>query len=178
MAIINRIYRLFRSDFNAVLDRIEEPELLLKQAIREMQDDIQEDRQGLKALELDNSECDRKLAAIQQELVSVEDELDICFENNEIELARDRVKRKLGIKYQEKIILDKKQSLITSKESLAKRINENDEKLQSMLQKLELLGNNVKDDKSNDINLNMDPPVSDNEIEIALLKEQQARRVS
>ena len=30
MALINRVSRLFTADFNAVLDRIEEPELLLK----------------------------------------------------------------------------------------------------------------------------------------------------
>ena len=35
MPLINRISRLFKADFNAVLDNIEEPELLLHQAIRE-----------------------------------------------------------------------------------------------------------------------------------------------
>jgi phage shock protein A len=33
MALINRISRLFKADFHAVLDQIEEPEGLLKQAI-------------------------------------------------------------------------------------------------------------------------------------------------
>ena len=37
MALINRLSRLFKADFHAVLDQIEEPELLLKQAIREME---------------------------------------------------------------------------------------------------------------------------------------------
>ncbi|MEE8161016.1 MAG: PspA/IM30 family protein [Acidobacteriota bacterium] len=38
MAITNRIRRLFHADVNAVLDIIEEPEAILKQAIREMQE--------------------------------------------------------------------------------------------------------------------------------------------
>ena len=38
MALINRVSRLFKADFNAVLDQIEEPEQLLKQAIRDMED--------------------------------------------------------------------------------------------------------------------------------------------
>ena len=38
MAIVNRIRRLFRADVHAVLDIIEEPEAILKQAIREMQE--------------------------------------------------------------------------------------------------------------------------------------------
>ena len=40
MVLINRISRLFKADFHAVLDRIEEPEQLLKQAIRDMEDDL------------------------------------------------------------------------------------------------------------------------------------------
>ena len=40
MALINRISRLFKADFHAVLDQIEEPEALLKQAIRDMEDDL------------------------------------------------------------------------------------------------------------------------------------------
>ena len=39
MPIINRISRLFTADLHAVLDRIEEPEALLKQAIREMEEE-------------------------------------------------------------------------------------------------------------------------------------------
>ena len=37
MALITRISRLFTADFHAVLDRIEEPDVLLKHAIREME---------------------------------------------------------------------------------------------------------------------------------------------
>ena len=47
MALVNRISRLFRADFHAVLDQIEEPDLLLRQAIREMQDDMAQDEQQM-----------------------------------------------------------------------------------------------------------------------------------
>ena len=38
MALINRVTQLFKADFHAVLDRIEEPEQLLRQSIRDMED--------------------------------------------------------------------------------------------------------------------------------------------
>jgi phage shock protein A len=41
MALINRVARLFRADFHAVLDQIEEPELMLRQAIRDMAEELQ-----------------------------------------------------------------------------------------------------------------------------------------
>ena len=47
---INRVSRLFRADFNAVLDQIEEPEQLVRQAIRDMEDDISAAEQGIAQL--------------------------------------------------------------------------------------------------------------------------------
>ena len=46
MALITRVARLFRADFHAVLDRVEEPDILLRQAIREMEDDLARDEKG------------------------------------------------------------------------------------------------------------------------------------
>ena len=40
MALITRVSRLFQADFHAVLDRIEEPEVLLRQAVREMEEEL------------------------------------------------------------------------------------------------------------------------------------------
>ena len=40
MALINRFSRLFTADMHAVLDRIEEPDALLKQAVREMEEEL------------------------------------------------------------------------------------------------------------------------------------------
>ena len=48
MALITRVGRLFRADLHAVLDRVEEPEVLLRQAIREMEEELAEERQRLR----------------------------------------------------------------------------------------------------------------------------------
>ncbi|OOZ38928.1 hypothetical protein BOW53_13550 [Solemya pervernicosa gill symbiont] len=50
MALINRVTRLFRADMHAVLDRIEEPEVLLRQSIREMEEALADDEQQLRQL--------------------------------------------------------------------------------------------------------------------------------
>ena len=51
MALITRLSRLFQADFHAVLDRIEEPDIQLKQAIREMQIELQQNEQRLALLQ-------------------------------------------------------------------------------------------------------------------------------
>ena len=45
MPILNRVKRLFQADVHAILDVIEEPEAVLKQAIREMQESLDQ-KQG------------------------------------------------------------------------------------------------------------------------------------
>jgi len=51
MLLISRISRLFRADLHAVLDRIEEPEALLRQAIREMEELLAQDEQRSRLLQ-------------------------------------------------------------------------------------------------------------------------------
>ncbi|MGH8626524.1 MAG: PspA/IM30 family protein [Gammaproteobacteria bacterium] len=50
MALITRVARLFRSDLHVVLDRVEEPEVLLRQAIREMEEELSSDEQRIKLM--------------------------------------------------------------------------------------------------------------------------------
>jgi len=47
MALMTRITHLFKADMHAIIDSIEEPSSVLKQAIREMEDLIVEDETQL-----------------------------------------------------------------------------------------------------------------------------------
>ena len=95
MALVNRVSRLFKADFHAVLDRIEEPDVLLRQAIREMQDDVAEDEQRLQACQLEQRQLQQRESDLQHSLKKIEDELDICFSADKEDLARKLVRRKL-----------------------------------------------------------------------------------
>ena len=50
MALMTRVARLFRADVHAVLDRLEEPDVLLRQAIREMEESLAADREQARRL--------------------------------------------------------------------------------------------------------------------------------
>ena len=54
MVLITRLARLFRADVHAVLDRIEEPLLLLQQAVREMEADLADNEKQLKLLHFES----------------------------------------------------------------------------------------------------------------------------
>ena len=95
MALINRISRLFKADFHAVLDQIEEPEALLKQAIRDMEDDLAGSEQSI-ANSLHQQDV---MAARRDEIhTSVNDldqQLDFCFESGKEDLSRSLIRKKL-----------------------------------------------------------------------------------
>ena len=78
MALITRVSRLFRADVHAVLDRIEEPDLLLRQALREMEDSFASDQQQLKLLQHELVHLENRGKGFEQALKEMDDELDIC----------------------------------------------------------------------------------------------------
>jgi phage shock protein A len=68
MALVTRLSRLFQADFHAVLDRIEEPDLQLRQAVREMQFTLDQDQQRLKLLQHEAAQLDKASRAASANL--------------------------------------------------------------------------------------------------------------
>ena len=123
MALINRISRLFQADMHAVLNRMEEPEALLKQAVREMTENIANEEQQCKLMHKEMQQLGERLNDIDQALVKIESELDVCFASEKDDLARSLIKRKLETQLFRKTMTRKR-------EGLAKHISELDQRLQ------------------------------------------------
>ncbi len=83
MALVSRLTRLFQSDFHAVLDRIEEPDALLRQAVRDMEDALARDEQRVKHLHADRTQMTNRLDELQASLTRLDEELDVCFAADE-----------------------------------------------------------------------------------------------
>lgn len=178
MALITRIGRLFRADFNAVLDRIEEPDVLLKQALREMEDDLHNDTQHLKILEKECSQIEKNIKELDENFTQVNKELDVCFDSNETELARSQVKRKLEMQRFEKHLNQKLNFTEEKISELKSRIDENKSRFITMQQKLDLLVNEKTTVDVDEFSLNLNMSVSDHDVDIAFLQEKQARSTS
>lgn len=174
MALINRISRLFTADVHAVLDRIEEPDVLLKHAVREMEEELARGEQLARALEHEHDalgERQRKSATVLAEL---EQQLDLCFSGGSDELARKVVRRKLETERLERQIAERRAALAKELAALRASADEQREQLDAMRQKAELLtAPAIGDDlRSGDFT------VGETEVEVAFLREQQKRRPS
>ena len=95
MALINRLSRLFKADFHAVLDHIEEPEALLRQAIRDMEDELVATEQRIKNATHDHDTLRRRRAEIESSLSDIDSQLDLCFHSDKDDLAKGLIRKKL-----------------------------------------------------------------------------------
>lgn len=176
MALITRISRLFEADFHAVLDRIEEPDLQLKQAVREMQFALDQDRQRLKLLQHKADQLAKSTSDLASGLKGFDAELDTCLAAKQDELARDLIRRKLAGDKQLQALQQQSAGVEAQRQQLTAEIDEQSQQLTSMKQKLELL---VSDDRvfagGNFVQTEV---IRSEEIEIALLREKERRAKS
>jgi phage shock protein A len=175
MALINRISRLFQADMHAVLDRMEEPEALLKQAVREMTENVNNEEQHCKLMHKEMQHLDERLKDIDQTLAKIKSELDVCFASEKDELARSLIKRKLETQLFRKTITRKRDGLANQISELNQRLQDNRLRLAAMQQKLELLTENTHNDYNDDYDLAADIHVRDEEVEVDFLREKQKR---
>ena len=178
MALITRISRLFQADFHAVLDRIEEPDIQLKQAIREMQIDLQQSEQRLALLQHESGSLSNMISDANTKLGNFDEELDICFAAKKEDLARDLIKRKLETTHLLQSSEKQNVALLSSIQNLELSIEENREQLENMAQKLDLLVTDMDSGSAHGKFSNINASVRSEEIEIAFLREKQKRTAS
>ena len=175
MALISRVARLFRADFHAVLDRVEEPEILLRQAVREMEEDLARDQRRLAGQEHESARLEKQKAGLQQRLTSLSVELDVCLDADKEDLARSLIRRRLEAERSLQLIEQRRETLVSEREQLARRLDENRSRYESMRQKSELFDEQLRDAETESGWNDMDIRVRDEDVEIALLKERQRR---
>ena len=184
MALINRISRLFKADFHAVLDQIEEPEALLKQAIRDMEDDLAATEQRIAKCAHDQDALAARQKDLQGAIADIDAELDLCFESEKDDLAKSQIKRKLEA---ERLLKRLTTTFDANKQYLDEQrsaVKEKASTLESLRQKAELLahrtpvGSDVGSEFDDVAWMARELNVSDDEIEIAYLREKSSRSAS
>ena len=173
MALFNRISKLFTADFHAVLDRIEEPEVLLRQAIREMEEELEAAEARLQRATFDQTEVLAREERLAEALAGFDDELDICFESGEEALARSLIKRKLETERQLKSAAARRELLQATVTGQQTMLEENRASLDSMRQKAAVLT-----EDSAPVCTSSDFTILDEEVEVAFLREKMQRSAS
>ena len=179
MAVMTRLTRLFRADVHAVLDRLEEPDILLRQAIREMEDEIAQSTQQLRARELERDQSQARRAAIENLQREIAEQLDLCFSAQNESLARTLLRRRLE---GERLTRHLDQRLASLQKLIAERAARLDEQrrlLESLRQRAEIFDAEPASPGSDPLRGGPDDfAISDADVELALLRERQQRSAS
>lgn len=173
MALITRLNRLFKADMHAVIDRLEAPDVLLRQAVREMEEAVATGQRALAAVAADRKRVGARLAELAMQRGRVAGELDLCFEAGNEALARMLLRRRLHIERSERQLLTLSEALDAD---LAARV----EKLESQRRRLAELRDQaevfeVAPEGSDDVFAHPGHDISEADVELALLAEKQRR---
>lgn len=180
MALINRVSRLFKADFHAVLDSIEEPEQVLKQAIRDMEDELQDSEQRIATCVHECEVLGNRQTGIEHSVGEIADQLDLCFESGKEQLSKGLIRKKLEAERLLKRLntrLDANAAFLADQRRL---LDDNRTTLDGLRQKAEIFSrrsdsglSGTEIDESDWFVRDMN--VSEDEVEIAFLREQAAR---
>jgi phage shock protein A len=182
MALINRVTRLFKADFHAVLDQIEEPELLLKQAIREMEDDLAETEQRIRLCAHDQQALETRKGEIDGKLACIDEELDLCFDSGKDGLARGLIRKKLEAERLSNRLASQHSASAKYLGEQRAMLDEHRATLEGLRQKAELFAQRAPAESESEFDdiawMAREMSVSDDEIEVAYLREKSARSPS
>lgn len=174
MTLIHRVSKLFTADLHAVLDRLEEPEALLKQAIRDMEELAAKTEQRVRLHEHEQAELGRRFDAIAQSAADVDGELDLCLAQGEDALARSLVRKKLEAERAMRAIASRRDDCARKLATERALLDEQRRELDSVRQKAELFVSPARDATS----FGAEQAVSNDEVEVALLRERERRKPS
>ena len=184
MALINRISRLFKADFHAVLDQIEEPHVLLKQAIRDMEDDLANTEQSIALCAHDQDALSVRKSELESSITEIDAQLDLCFDSEKDDLAKSLIKKKLEAERLLKRLNAKHVANDKFLDEQRTMFDENQATLESLRQKAELFAQRVPtctggDSEFDDLAwMAREMTVGDDEVEIAYLHEKSVRSSS
>ena len=175
MAITKRIIQVFKADIHGIIDCFEEPEAMLKQAIREMEEEIAEGEAELKTLGEHQESLARLTKQCSELKTETEKQIELCFDANNESLSRNFIRRKLECDQRLKYLAQK--TLATSLDigERHKKLGAQREKLASVREKMEIFC------RSGAANTESKPQgddffVSEEQVEVALLEEQRKRK--
>ena len=181
MALINRVSRLFKADFHAVLDQIEEPEQLLKQAIRDMEDDLAATEQRIMLCAHDTETLAVRKSELVNTLAEIDEQLDLCFESEKDDLAKNLIRKKLEATRLSKRLNAKHAANQKYLAEQGAMLDENRATLEGLRQKAELFAqrspaHSIGGSEFDDIAwMAREMTVGDDEVEVAFLREKSLR---
>lgn len=139
MGIFTRFRDIVSSNINAMLDRAEDPEKLLKLMIREMEDTLVELKASCAGVMADGKKTERNIDELAARLKAWEDKATLAVRNGRDDLAREALIRKRLFSERQKELQQNREALGLLVEQYHEDIHELEGRLKSARDKQRLL---------------------------------------
>jgi phage shock protein A len=136
MTLITRLTRLIKADLHGILDGLEEPEEVIKQAIRDMEEDIATQERRLEELRAVLQRLAREAQGTTATMQEIEQQIDLCFAAENEPLAKNLLRKRLEMARRAKSITRAQDETRAQSDELATRIATQKAQLASVVQKL------------------------------------------
>jgi phage shock protein A len=174
MTLIMRITRLFKADMHGLLDLLEEPEAVLKQAIRDMESEIGQGQQTLAERRQREARLRRASTQLESSIHAYEEQIDIAFEAQNDNLARTFIRKKLEAENRLQATVRAIADMAAETDAMQHRLREQQAQLDAIIAKMPLVAGEPSD---------AEPPagsaapsgVAEEDVEAAFLREKRKR---
>lgn len=178
MAIISRISRLFVADVHAVLERLEEPELVLRQSIRDMEEALGAQKRQQQQLAKRSARLLRSNSQLNARIDDLNEQLDASVAAQRMDASKTLVKRKLEAQAQLARCCEQSEQLAQEHALIVEDIGHRSDQLEAMRDKIHVLFEQDELDCETPEYDSAHARVNEQDVEAALLREIERRSAS
>lgn len=174
MTLMRRITRLFKADMHGLLDLLEEPEVVFKQAIRDMESEIGQGQQTLAERRQREERLRRASTQLESSINAYEEQIDIAFEAQNDDLARTFIRKKLEAENRLQATVRAIADMAAETNAMQHRLRDQQAQLDAIIAKMPLVASEPS---------YTEPPVgsaapsgvAEEDVEVAFLREKRKR---
>lgn len=173
MNILTRISRLFKADIHGILDSLEQPEIILQQSVRDMQNEIDKAEIAIADLDKQQTQMEQKNHRLSAVIKELQEQLQFCLHENNESLAKSVIRKKLQAELSVKELSSLMANINHVKKIQISTTEERKEKLQAIRDKLALF---TEQNEFNERPPATEQPchITQDDIELAFLYEKQS----
>lgn len=180
MSLLHRIARLFKADIHGILDALEEPDVMLKQAVREMREEIEQSEMQLKTVTKDAQRHAQKFQELSAALIELDPQIDFCFAENNEAAVKTLLRKKLETQHVLQATENRRQALQEEINAVETELAERQEKLKAILDKMTLFSDRSMDTRHGGFDASRETAyckaVTPEDVELAYLQEKRQRQ--
>lgn len=174
MTLLRRITRFMKADLHGLLDGLEEPQEMLKQTIRDMEEALEHKARTLETLQARLHSLQTEKQEVERIAQEIDHHIDLCFEARHETLARGFIRKRLVIIQQSRQLKRSFEEIQSQYTVLERTIQEQRHQLATVVQQLNLYTAQAGSPPSYPAG-GSGTGVSEDDVEVAFLEEKRRR---